>query len=72
MRKPFIAGNWKMNMLIESGKALVNELKPLVAGYTGVDICVCPTAAALSKVADELKGTNIMAGAQGCFWKESG
>lgn len=72
MRKPFIAGNWKMNMLIEPGKALVNELKPMVSAFDNVDICVCPTAAALSKIADELKGSNVMVGAQGCFWKESG
>ena len=64
MRRPFIAGNWKMNMLIEPGKALVGALKPLVAAYDNVDICVCPTAVAISKIADELKGSNVMVGAQ--------
>ena len=29
-RKPFIAGNWKMNMTAESGAKLIEELKPLV------------------------------------------
>ena len=71
-RKPFIAGNWKMNLFIEDGVKLVEELKPMVAAYDDVDIAVCPTFVAISKVADALKGSNIMVGAQGTFWKEKG
>lgn len=71
-RKPFIAGNWKMNMTIDEGVALVNELKPLVAGIDNVDIAVCPTFVALAKVGDAIKGSNIMLGGQNTFWKESG
>lgn len=71
-RKPFIAGNWKMNLFIEDGIKLVNELKPLVANFDDVDIAVCPTFVALSKVADAAKGSNIQVGAQCTFWKEKG
>ena len=71
-RKPFIAGNWKMNLFIEDGIKLVNELKPLVANFDDVDIAVCPTFVALSKVADAAKGSNIRVGAQCTFWKEKG
>ena len=40
-RKPFIAGNWKMNMTVESGKKRIEELKPLVKGAKcDVDLCV--------------------------------
>ncbi len=71
-RKPFIAGNWKMNKTIDEGIALVNELKPLVAGIDNVDIAVCPTFVALAKVGDAIKGSNITIGGQNTFWKESG
>ena len=71
-RKPFIAGNWKMNLLINDGVKLVNDLKPLVSSFDNVDIAVCPTFVALAKVADELKDSNIQVGGQGTFWKASG
>ena len=72
MRKPFIAGNWKMNKLISEGITLINELKPIVNDIKNVDIAVCPNFVALAKIADNLKDSNIMVGAQCCFWKESG
>ena len=31
MRKPIIAGNWKMNKTVAEAVAIINELKPLVA-----------------------------------------
>ena len=71
-RKPFIAGNWKMNKTIGEAVALVNELKPLVAGIRDVEIAVCPTFVALSSVANALKGSNIALGAQDTFWESSG
>ncbi|MCE5199197.1 MAG: triose-phosphate isomerase [Armatimonadota bacterium] len=71
-RKPFIAGNWKMNKTIDEGIALVNELKILVGDVADVDVAVCPTFVALAKVGDAIKGSNIMLGGQDTFWKESG
>jgi len=71
-RKPFIAGNWKMNKTIAEGVALANELKPLVAGIDDVDIAVCPTFVALASVGEAIKGSNITLGGQNTFWKESG
>ena len=72
MRKPLVAGNWKMNLLVADGVRLVNELKPLVAGITGVDIVVCPTFTALQAVGEALKGSNVELGGQNCYVKESG
>ena len=43
MRKPIIAGNWKMNNTVAAGTALVKELAPLVKDNNAVDIVVCPT-----------------------------
>jgi len=72
VRKPLVAGNWKMNLLIADGVRLVNELKPLVAGIAGVDIVVCPTFTALHAVGKALQGSNVELGGQNCYLKESG
>ncbi len=71
-RKPFIAGNWKMNKTIAEGVALATEIKNELAGVGGVDVAVCPTFVSLTKVGDAIKGSNILLGGQCCFWKESG
>ncbi len=71
-RKPFIAGNWKMNKTVAEGLGLVDELKSLVAGVDDVDIAVFPTFVSLGKIGEAIKGSNIVLGGQCCFWKESG
>ena len=72
VRTPLIAGNWKMNKLIGEAVDTVNELKPLVADVTGVDIVVCPVATALHAVGQALAGSNIEMGGQNSYIKESG
>ncbi|MDQ2798707.1 MAG: triose-phosphate isomerase [Armatimonadota bacterium] len=72
MRKKIIAGNWKMNKTVGEAIALVEELKPLVANQTSVDIIVCPPYTALYAVNAALTGSNIGLGAQDAFWKASG
>lgn len=72
MRKPVIAGNWKMNNTIAAGTELVKELAALVKDNTKVDIVVCPTATALAAVTAVAKGTNIHVGAQNVHWEKSG
>lgn len=72
MRKPVIAGNWKMNNTIAAGTELVKELAALVKDNTKVDIVVCPTATALAAVTAAAKGTNIHVGAQNVHWEKSG
>lgn len=72
MRKPVIAGNWKLFKTIEEAVGLVNELKPLVANGEGVEIVVAPVFTALSRVSDALVGSNICLAAQDCYWEEEG
>lgn len=72
MRKPIIAGNWKLNKTIAEAVDFVEKLKPLVAGIDKVEIVVCPPFTALAKVSEATRGSNIKVGAQGSFWKESG
>jgi len=72
MRKPVIAGNWKLFKTISEAVEMVNELKPLVSASNNVEIVVAPVFTALSRVADAVKGTNVMLAAQDCFWEEEG
>ncbi len=71
-RKVIIAGNWKMNKTAGEGKALVEALKPLVAGSDKVDVVVCPPFTTLGAVIDAARGSNIKVGAQNVHWAESG
>ena len=71
MRKPIIAGNWKMNNTVEEALKLVEELKPLVAG-AAADVVVCPTFVCLDAVIKAVKGTNIKVGAQNLYFEEKG
>ena len=71
MRKPIIAGNWKMNMTPSQGVQLVNELKPLVADAE-CDVVVCVPATHLHAVGEAIKGSNIKLGAQNVHFAKSG
>ncbi|MFO7814475.1 MAG: triose-phosphate isomerase [Halanaerobiales bacterium] len=72
MRKPFIAGNWKMNKTISEAKELVSSLKLKVAGIDNVEIGVCPPDIDLPAVVDIAKDSNIKVGGQNMHWEESG
>ncbi|MDE7076432.1 MAG: triose-phosphate isomerase, partial [Clostridia bacterium] len=71
MRKPFIAGNWKMNMTAESGAKLIKELAPLVA-KANCDVALCVPAILIPAMTEAAKGTNIAIGAENVHWAESG
>ena len=72
MRKPVIAGNWKLFKTIAESVALVHELIPLVSGNQSVEIVVAPVFTALSRVSDAIKGSNINMASQDCYWEEEG
>jgi triosephosphate isomerase len=72
MRKPIIAGNWKMNKTVGEARELVEALKDKLTGVTDVDIVVGPTFTALSAVSEIIKDTNIKLAAQDMYWEESG
>jgi len=72
MRKPIIAGNWKMNKTISEAVSLVNSLKGLVVNTTDVEIIVAPSYISLSAVADAIKGSNIKLSAQDMYWEKNG
>ncbi|MBQ8159365.1 MAG: triose-phosphate isomerase [Clostridia bacterium] len=71
MRKPIIAGNWKMNKNPEEGANLVKELIPLVKD-AACDVVVCVPATDLYAVKQAIGDSNIHLGAQNVHFKESG
>lgn len=71
MRRPIIAGNWKMHKTSAEATALITELKPLVAGVAA-EVVVCPPYTALAAAREALQGSAIRLGAQNVFWKERG
>ncbi|MFI5174181.1 MAG: triose-phosphate isomerase [Terriglobia bacterium] len=72
MRKPVIAGNWKMFKTIEESITFVDALVPLVKASTHCEVVVAPPFNALSSVAQRLKGTNVRVSAQDCHWEKEG
>ena len=71
-RKTIIAGNWKMNKTAAEAKALVTELKGLVAGNNTIEIVVCPTFTSIAAAVEAAKGSNVKVGAQNIHWADNG
>ena len=71
MRKPIIAGNWKMNKTAAEGAALVEELKPLVKD-ANCDVVVCVPFTDIPAVSAAAKGSNIHVGAQNVHFAGKG
>lgn len=72
MRRPFIAGNWKMYKDVPEAVALAEDLKQRLSDAGNVDVGVCVNAIALQAVAQVLKDTPIVVGAQNLYWKDEG
>jgi len=71
MRKPIIAGNWKMYKTPSETASLINELKPLVKDAQA-EVVVCPPFVCLPSAKEVLAGSNIKLGAQNMHWEEQG
>ncbi len=72
MRRPIIAGNWKMNKTVSEAIDFVRQLKALVAEPGEIDIIIAPTFTALQAVSREIEGSNIELAAQDVFWEPRG
>src|SRR5712671_1104623 len=66
MRKPVIAGNWKMYKLLAEAVDTALALKPLVANANHCEVVIAPVFTALKTVAARLEGSNIGVAAQNC------
>src|SRR3954463_14309612 len=66
MRKPVIAGNWKMYKTIGESVATALELKPLVTNANHCEVVIAPVFTAIKSDADRLEGSNIKVAGQDC------
>jgi triosephosphate isomerase (TIM) len=66
MRKPVIAGNWKMYKLLAEAVDTALALKPLVANANHCEVVIAPVFPQLKTIADKLDGSNIRVSAQDC------
>jgi len=71
MRKPIIAGNWKMNKTPAEAAELVTNLIPLVKDAQ-CDVVVCTPAVCFAAVAPIIEGTNVKLGAQNVHFEAKG
>ena len=70
-RAAIIAGNWKMNKTPSETTALINEMKPLVAG-ADCKVVLCVPFVALDAALKASDGSNIEIGAENCHFEKSG
>jgi triosephosphate isomerase len=66
MRRPVIAGNWKMYKLLGEAVETALALKPLVTNANHCDVVIAPVFTALKTVADRVEGSNIKIAGQDC------
>lgn len=71
MRKPIIAGNWKMNYTPSETHALLTQLLHFVQDAL-CDIVVCVPFLNIAAAKQALEGTNVHLGAQNMHWAEKG
>src|ERR1035441_316777 len=71
-RTPIIAGNWKMYKTVKESVDFVKELHEKLKDVKDREILVCPTALAVSAVAEALRFSNIQVGSQDAHWENEG
>lgn len=72
MRKPVVAGNWKMNKTPGEAVDLAREVAALLEPFPAVERVLCPPFLALPLVASVIKDTGLGLGAQNMHWEKSG
>ena len=72
MRRPFMAGNWKMHKGIGDATALASELVTSTNNMTDIDIAVAPPYSSLAAVRQALAGSEIGLAAQNMHWENEG
>ena len=72
MRKPLMAGNWKMNGTREQNAALVRALADNVEVSDKATMLLCPPSVYVTEVCRQLNGSGILLGGQNCSTEETG
>ena len=69
MRRPFVAGNWKMNYTLSEARVLMSGLRTGLAKDVPVDVAVCVPFTLIYPMGKEIDGTAIRIGAQNCYFE---
>ena len=72
LRRPYIAGNWKMHKTVVDSWEFVRRLLPAIEGVRGVDVGLCVPYTALTAVVAATDGTDVIVSAQSMHQKPSG
>jgi triosephosphate isomerase len=72
MRKPLVAGNWKMNGSHTEAKELVAEILEGMKEVRNAEVVVCPPFVYLTEVGTQLTGSPVALGAQNCSTEQGG
>ncbi|NLP49351.1 MULTISPECIES: triose-phosphate isomerase [unclassified Bacillus (in: firmicutes)] len=72
MRKPIIAGNWKMHKTLSEATSFVEEVKGLVPAADKIDAVVCAPALFLERLVSNTEGRDLKIGAQNMHFEDSG
>jgi triosephosphate isomerase len=72
MRRPLIAGNWKMNTKLEEAENLVRAMLAELNSIDSVEKVLCPPFISLAAIKELIKGTSIMLGAQNMHFEDKG
>jgi triosephosphate isomerase (TIM) len=72
MRRPVIAGNWKMYKTISETRVFFDGLIPQIQDADHCDIVVAPAFTALAAAAEEVAGTRVAISAQDVYWEKDG
>ncbi|MCK4660085.1 MAG: triose-phosphate isomerase [Phycisphaerae bacterium] len=72
MRKPMVAGNWKMHKTQEEGLALVRAIRAGLSSHGKVEVLVAPPFTAIQVVVGEVADTEIKVGGQNVYCENQG
>ncbi len=70
MRRPFVAGNWKMNLNLATGRDLIAAIRAKLPPRPAIDVAICPPFVYLMPAAKALAESAIALGAQN-LWPEA-
>ena len=72
MRRPLMAGNWKMYKTVTDTLHFIEQLKPLVQNSRPCDVVIAPPFTALSDACRAVQGSPISVSGQNLFWEKEG
>jgi triosephosphate isomerase len=72
VRRPLIAGNWKMHLTRREAVDLARQIADGAASVTNADLAICPPSVYLDAVGEAIKGTAVGLGAQNMYFEPNG